>query len=198
MVNSIRCATMLITGALSFCGYELGKMKAVEEQVMFSIPNFSTISKQEGNTAANLFVDNLHTLGDDIVKQLQDVKTSPEGRLFAIYLSGELRDSRACTHLIKYIDFKAPFRDPALRIARWGTYPSQEALTKIGVHGVQLVLLAIGDEVDKTRLGLLVDVIRDIYGDQIAKVIIREAAAKAEKKENMLKALEMLEGKKGN
>jgi hypothetical protein len=92
-----------------------------------------------------------------------------------IYLLGELRDVRAVSSFIKFIDLKAPRIDPRIRKPRWGDYPAAEALTKIGTQSVRILVLRLAEEQTKLRRQLMVTVIWEVEGEKAGRATLEVA-----------------------
>jgi len=122
----------------------------------------------------NQVTESYYKVVDELMRQFYDPGLSDEDRVYVIYLLGELRAHKAISVLIKYIDLKATRNDPKTRIARWGPYPAQEALVKIGRHAVWMILDKLPDEKNELRRRLMSHVIIDVHGRDIGAILIRK------------------------
>jgi len=102
----------------------------------------------------------------NIVTMLRRGKLDVDTRVLAIYLLGELHpdDTNSVTVLIENIDLKAVKIDPPGSSARWGQYPAQEALIKIGRPTVDLILQVLPNETKELRRYLMCDALVKIEG----------------------------------
>jgi hypothetical protein len=82
----------------------------------------------------------------------------------AIYLLGELRphDEDSIEVLIENIDLKSP-PNPLLAPLRWGEYPAEEALVKIGDPTVIPILNHLPTENSELRRQLMCDVLKQVW-----------------------------------
>ncbi len=110
---------------------------------------------------------------NDLVRQLGDATVSNEGKVYAIYLLGQLRAAPAVTVLLEHLDLRANKTDPAGGIGRWGTYPAQEALVKIGTPAVNMILDKLPLEGNQVRRQLMCAVISDAVGKKVADAMLR-------------------------
>lgn len=128
-------------------------------------PNFLTLHYEEASAAVDI-VEKLNLKPSSeyisqILFQIRNHNISNEGKIFAIYLLGCLctTNSGAIQILIDNVDLKALHLDPALRIRRFGDYPAEEALLKIGQPSVYLILQDLPKETNAFRIHLLCDVL---------------------------------------
>ncbi len=96
----------------------------------------ATLGKMPFNKASST-VDAIVAQNQQLVftlaREIKQPNFPPDSKTCAIYLLGELRPTNlnAIQTLVENIDFVASPREPALRIARWGTYPAQERWSKL-------------------------------------------------------------------
>jgi hypothetical protein len=130
---------------------------------------------------------------DTIVIELRFGQVSGYNKSLAFYLLGELRpqDANAIELLIDNIDFRAPKLDPALGPARWGFYPAQQALMKIGKPVVSPILNHLPNETNELRMRLLCQVIHNIEGKESAQREIKKKLGEVQN--NLQSALKELE-----
>ncbi len=100
----------------------------------------------------------------NLVTELRSAQLSNDKRVLAIYFLGELRpsDTNSIEVLIGYIDLKASKFDPKTRFRRWGDYPAEEALIKIGKPVVDPILNHLPSETNELRRQLMCDVLRKV------------------------------------
>jgi hypothetical protein len=115
------------------------------------IPDFSTTSEKEADEATTQVVKSYDQIVVELMSQIQKEKATREGLVYCVYLLGEFRALRAVSLLVDHIDLEATRIDPKLRKGRWGVYPAEEALVKIGDHSVREVLAKLAAEENKRR-----------------------------------------------
>jgi hypothetical protein len=86
-------------------------------------------------------------------------------------------DTNAIEVLIESIDFKAVFRDYNLDVSRWGMYPAQEALIKIGRPTVNPIMAHLLVETDELRRHLMCEVLRRVDSRESVQIEIRKILA---------------------
>lgn len=98
---------------------------------------------------------------ENLVRQLHDSKLNDDNKTLAIYFLGELRptDTDSIEILINNIDFRATKIDPKTRFPRWGAYPAEEALVKIGQPVVIPILNHLPSETNQLRRQLMCEVL---------------------------------------
>jgi hypothetical protein len=115
----------------------------------------------------------------DLIRQSQNAKTN-NARVYSIYLLGEFRAKAAVPALLRAADTVAARADnykPGH--PRWGRFPAREALAKIGSPAVEPVIDALADQASPARRKLMVGVLRDILGKDVAEFIVKKAADSA-------------------
>ncbi|MCD4825694.1 MAG: hypothetical protein K8S55_13960 [Phycisphaerae bacterium] len=176
----------LITTCLFVAGVLLAgdksntKVKATE--YVFVLPSFDAVSIKDADKAANNSVDAYYKAVRYLLTQLRNSKT-PAAKTYTIYLLGTFRAKQAVWDLVKIIDFKATHVDPKTRIGRWGPYPAQEALSKIGFPSVEPIVKALGKEENQTRRKLMLMVLLDVLGKDVAQFVLQRASKTATDKE---------------
>ena len=131
---------------------------------IFAVPNFNDVPIEEGDKAAEAAIKTYNDLEANLLRQLKEAKTNHQ-KTMAIYLLGSLRSEKAIDDLVKNIDFEPDRRDPAFSIGRWGPYPAQDALVKIGsTYTLRILEIALGKEENELRRKLILMVILDSYG----------------------------------
>jgi hypothetical protein len=108
-----------------------------------------------------------------VAAQIQSGRLPDEGMLYAIVLLGQLRAANAVTTLIEHIDFMPARKDSSGGIGRWGPYPAQEALVRIGTPAVNMVLDKLPVERNDLRRQLMCAVISDAVGKDVADAMLR-------------------------
>ena len=142
----------------------------------------------------------------NLVNQIQSEKLSDDKKILAIYFLGELRptNSLSIETLINYIDLKA---DPLAHInknridvKRWGLYPAEEALIKVGEPAVNLISNHLDNEVNDLRRQLMCEVLLQVEGGEAAKDLVKrkiDGCTNSTAQTNLVKALKQLEIVKG-
>ncbi|HBI46360.1 MAG TPA: hypothetical protein DDY78_26440 [Planctomycetales bacterium] len=143
-----------------------------------SVPDFTATSEKEGDEAAAQVLKSYGKVTGELIDQMRDRNSSANAKTLAAYLLGELRASRAVWTLADNIDLKAPRIDPKFSIGRWGEFPAQEALHKIGVPAAAEVLRRLLTEQNELRRKLMVKVIRGVYGDDLGRLFVQNRLAK--------------------
>lgn len=138
-------------------------------------PDFGKLSSQEADKAVmfedtDILLHKTKTVGAEyftnLVNQIRNGKLQNDNEVLAIWLLGELqpKDTNSIEALVAIIDFKALKFDPATRFIRWGLYPAQEALIKIGTPVVNPVLQHMPGEFNELRRHLMCDVLIQVEG----------------------------------
>ncbi len=144
----------------------------------FSVPDFTAASEKEGDEAAAQVLESYEKVTGELIRQMENPKASANAKTLAAYLLGELRAYRAVTTLADNIDLKAPRIDPKDRKGRWGEFPAQEALHKIGIPAAAEVVVKLRIEQNKLRRELMVRVIRGVYGDDFGRRFVQNQLTK--------------------
>jgi hypothetical protein len=142
-----------------------------------SIPDFTAASEKDGDKAAAQALESYGKATGELIDQMKDPRSSANGKTLAAYLLGELRVSRAVWTLADNIDLKAPRIDPKDRPGRWGEYPAQEALRKIGIPAAAEIVVRLCTEKKELRRKLMVGVIRGVYGDDMGRHFVQNRLA---------------------
>jgi|WetSurMetagenome_2_1015567.scaffolds.fasta_scaffold457184_2 hypothetical protein len=100
--------------------------------VFWLLPDFRQLSPDEGSDMVNSVDLALGHIESDLLMQLSDEHTAQDTKTYLIFLLGQMRSRVAVKPLYDLIDFKATRMDPAFAPRRWGEFPAQEALVKIG------------------------------------------------------------------
>jgi HEAT repeat protein len=143
-----------------------------------SVPDFTAASEKEGDEAAAQVLESSAKVTGELIDQMKDPNSSANAKTLAAYLLGELRTPRAVSTLADNIDLKAPRIDLKTNIGRWGEYPAQEALHKIGVPAAAEILRRLLTEQDDLHRKLMVGVIRGVYGDDLGRLFIQNRLAR--------------------
>jgi hypothetical protein len=105
----------------------------------------------------------------NLVNEIRQRQLNADNKVLAIYLLGELRpsDTNSIEVLIENIDLKATRFDHLLKtrisIQRWGEYPAEEALIKIGQPVVIPILNDLPSETNQLRRKLMCDVLKKVW-----------------------------------
>jgi len=138
-------------------------------------PPLETMPYQQGSDAVSEELLEIQTIKSkricpeyiaNLVNVVRNGKLDVDKKVLAIYLLGELHpiDTNSVTVLIENIDLKAARIDPATRVRRWGQYPAQEALIKIGRPTVGLILQFLPAEAKELRRHIMCDALVQIEG----------------------------------
>jgi hypothetical protein len=178
MRNSSRAAVAGVCFLATACLLVGDEPNTKETKYILTIPRLENVQQEDVDDTVNATTEAYNAAIGNLVSQLNGVKTNDD-TTYAIYLLGALRARAAVWGLVKIIDFKAEHIDVKLRIARWGEYPAQEALSKIGSPSAPVVLEALGKEDNELRQKLMLMVLRDCYGKDVADFVLQKAAQSA-------------------
>ena len=137
---------------------------ASEAEFVTRIPDLGNLSSKTTSSEIDLAAQSYNDNIAHLLRQLREAGVSVEGKVYAIYLLGQWRATAAVSTLIDNISMNASKSDPRLSIARWGTYPAQEALSRIGTPAVNMILEKLPAEQDDLRRRLMCFVIHDVEG----------------------------------
>lgn len=168
-----------------------------DKDYVVTIPDFRARPSEQMDGVVNNAVKSYHDIGNDLAGQLGESGLDPESKTYAIYLAGQLHAVGAVSILIANIDFKATKVDPKGGIGRWGMYPAQEALSKIGSPSVNMILDLLADESQELRRKLMCFVISDVHGKDLAKMLVKgryEGERDPAKKARLDDALKVFDG----
>jgi hypothetical protein len=171
--------------------------KMVTKDFVMPMPDLKVADAPECDEAVNRVVDAYYAACGSALEQLRRQDVPVEGKVYAIYMLGELRSFHAVTELIANIDLKASKVDPRLRDARWGLYPAQEALVKIGRPATSTILDKLPSEAAPLRRKLMCDVILDVEGKDVARFLLDQEKGKQAdpaKRANLEAAMKLLDG----
>jgi hypothetical protein len=151
-------------------------------------PDFSKLSYEAASDAVNFENDSILSTHEkkicpeyitNLANEIQQGNISDEKRVLGIWLLGSLRpnDTNSVEVLIKYIDLRASRFDPKTRIRRWGDYPAEEALIKIGEPTVNPLLSYLPNEINGLRRHLMCEVLRRVEGKENAQGQIKQRLA---------------------
>ena len=167
---------ILVAAVLSIGAYGTGTIPASSSP---TAPDFSALDDQAASKAADAIVADRRALEQSLTAQLDSEKTSAKRKVLLIYVLGQLRSDWATASLIKIVDFKAPFTDPAIDVGRWGEYPVVDALTAIGKPAVFRIVEALPNENDPLRVRLMLTVIHQVEGAKPGAAWLERGLAKA-------------------
>jgi hypothetical protein len=161
MKNHINLTLLLIT----MLGGLVNKVNG-DSNCVTNPPDFKKLDYEKANQAVER--DQLRQLCSEyvtnLVNQLRGGQLSNDNKVLAIYLLGWLRptDSTSIQYLIDTVDFKASKLDSKTGLRRWGEYPAQEALMKIGKPTVAPILHYLPQETNELRRQLMCFVIKKV------------------------------------
>jgi hypothetical protein len=175
-------------------------------------PDFSKLSYAESDSAVRAAGENISSgrkfsseYLTNLVYQFQQGKLSNRKKVLCAWLIGELHpnDINSIECLISNIDLEATnFDDVRLGLIRWGNYPAQEALCKVGKPAIDPIFEHLRTETDNRRRNLMCQVLEMTEGgknigenSEIAKSQIMDkiaAETNATKKANLETALNEL------
>ncbi|MCK4983618.1 MAG: HEAT repeat domain-containing protein [Victivallaceae bacterium] len=131
---------------------------------------------------------------DSLIRQLRREKNLKK-KIRICFLLGQYRASEATSDLLNIITLKnkdVPEEDT--RFPLWGRYPAFEALGKIGMPSARLILAKLETESNTEAMRFEVILIRELYGKEIARIVLEKAIAKQKNKrkaENIAKAISL-------
>ena len=143
--------------------------------------NLGNIPYIDASDRVNIIVNQNRKVIATLVDGMRLNDYSPDSKVCIIYLLGELRpnEMNAIQVLVDNIDFVAQQSDPGPKTRRWGMYPAQEALSKIGMPAVKVILdTALPEESNQHRLNLMSAVLQDVLGKEIAIIIVDQRMEK--------------------
>lgn len=192
---------LIIVSLIGVCCLAGGLILAAEDgdvkntEYPLALPPFDAVPTNDADKAANDALKAYNNAIKNLRIQLQESKTNA-GKTYSIYLLGGLRAKGAAGDLVKIIDFKAEHVDLKSRIGRWGLYPAQGALSKIGSPSVEPIVKTLGKEVNETRRKLMLMVLIDVLDKDVAQFVLQKASKAATEAEKPLyeKATTMLAG----
>jgi len=136
-------------------------------------PDFIHLSYEEANAAVKSEDDSINAMKaikispeyiTNLIYQLQYGHLNNDNKTLAIYFLGTLRptDADSIEFLIEDIDFRASRTDPLLAPLRWGQFPAQDALRKIGLPTVDPILNHLPKEDNELRRQLMCNVLKQV------------------------------------
>jgi hypothetical protein len=182
-------------GAAAVLATSLIRGQVMSEQYVMQVPDFRAGDLSSVDSGADKLLRSYRSLTDDLVKQLRDANLPTERKVYVIYLLGQLRAVSAVAALIDRIDLKAP-KVESDAIGRWGLYPSQEALVRIGTPAVNAVIDKLPTEGNELRRQLMCAVISDSLGNRVADAMVRfryEEERDPSRRANLEAAVRLLE-----
>lgn len=165
-------------------------------EYVIKIPDFRGQASDNMNQTVDEVVKSYHQITVDIIGQLRQANLSNEGMVYCIYLLGQWRAAEAVTILIEKIDLKAAKVDPKGAKGRWGMYPAQDALAKIGQPAVNVILDKLPTERDELRRKLMCNVISNVEGKDFGIILLKlrqDQESDPMKKSYLALALKILE-----
>jgi len=161
--------------------------------------NLGKMSYKEASDSVNNIIDQNRKLVATLVGEIRQNDFPADSKLCAIYLLGELRprDIGAVDALMENIDFVAPQYDMRIHTGRWGKYPAEEALGKIGMPAAHAALIFyLPKEENQLKRQLMCGVLYDALGKDIAITTLKQWITKEsdpQKSANLELALNELE-----
>jgi hypothetical protein len=120
--------------------------------------------------------DRRHETITQLIRDLRHAQSTNE-QIRLCYALGELRADSALTELTKRLRLEDKNYTGRVRSRpRWGRYPAQEALVKIGVGATPKMIGKLKLSGDEQERELAVGVLKSVYGPKIAKAVIADAA----------------------
>jgi hypothetical protein len=176
------------------------------DQIVFP-PNFGEMSYGDADKAVGELIRSVLVMRpksaspefvSGLVNQLRQGKLTDEKKVLVVYLLGAVRpkDTDSVEVLIENIDLKAPRMDMAYDIPRWGPYPAQDALIRIGVPAINPILGHLPGEGNELRRSLMCGVLKSVERKETAvgqlkqQLILEANTAKRANLESSLKELE--------
>ena len=170
-------------------------------------PNFNSLSYEQANLAVKNEEDLIlaarvktisHEYITNLAGQVRLGTMNSSNKVLAIYLLGVLRpsDTNSVEVLIECVDFKAVVFDSKSAIMRWGEYPAQEALIKIGRPSIAPIFAHLHSETNQLRRLLLCGVVRNLEGWGTGMRLLRQLAVQesdAERRNNLEMSVKELE-----
>jgi hypothetical protein len=137
---------------------------SVDSNCVTNPPDFSKMSYQVASQTVNNELQK--RICPEYIKNLvEEIRYGNLGnnKVPAIYLLGELRphDENSIDVLIENIDLKSP-PNPLLAPLRWGEYPAEEALVKIGKPAINPILNHLPAETNELRRYLMCEVVKQV------------------------------------
>jgi hypothetical protein len=134
----------------------------------------------------------------NLVSQIRHGNLSNDNKTLAIYLLGTFhpKDTNSIEALVECIDFRASRFDPKTRISRWGEYPAEEALTRIGGPVINPILAHLPTETKQLRRHLMCEVLKRVADEKACQAHLSHvlaAESDATKKANLEAALAELQ-----
>jgi len=163
---------------VAFCTVSAQTNKAPDySSAVAIVSNLGKMPYIDASDAVNEIAGLNRELVARLVEEIRQSDFPPDSKLCAIYLLGQLRpkDINATQVLVDNIDFVAQQQDRRLNIARWGMYPAEEALGKIGMPAVEVILdIYLPKESNQLRLNLMCAVLQDVLGKEIGVTIVKQ------------------------
>lgn len=168
---------------------------ASDTEFVTKIPDLGAPASKIMSSEIDLAAQSYNDVVAYLLRQLRQAGVSADGKVYAVYLLGQWRAAAAVSTLIENISMTAPQSDPRLGIARWGTYPAQEALSRIGSPAVNMIVEKLPTEQGQLRRKLMCSVIYDVEGKTTGQLILQSKIADegpGTRKINLQEALNIL------
>jgi hypothetical protein len=169
MFNLIVPKAVLVT--LCVCFQVLGATKGDKPL----LDKNNSVDKEWQNEAIRLSNERLKLINELIIRLRQERET--ELKVVTCYLLGEYRATEAVNDLLEVITLQSSIEqdNEVNRLPLWGKYPAHEALIKIGIPAIPLILAKLETESNLLAMRLEVHVVHMVYGKELAKVVLGQA-----------------------
>lgn len=174
-----------------------GEKEEMSEKIIVEIPKFNEVTSEQAKDFTNNTVAAYDKIISELLSQLRETKLNNESKVNIIYILGSYRAIKAAGILVDLIDLRAEKVDPKVGgIGRWGPYPAQEALTRIGRKAEYAIFPKLAVEKNELRRKLMCFTILEIDGKEKGRSLIEKEIAKEsdnERKANLQAALKYFE-----
>lgn len=164
-----------------------------DEKMKEILANLPNASEQDGERIASGLSNDRAQVQSQLILQLLSPK-SKQHQIVVVYLLGLYRMEGAARHLAKFITLEAEEKLHQ-RLPLWSRYPAVDALVKIGMPSIPVVMERIETSDDKLVIELGAKVIKGVLGQEIAEGVVKQAIIKlpdADKKKKLEEALGFL------
>jgi hypothetical protein len=160
--------------------------------------NFSDInkfSKDRFDEESRNYSENYCNICNSMIRNINNDNVSDEVKVYSCYILRIYRYEGAASDLCRIIDLKAKNIDKHKKIARWGEYPAQEALTSIGKNAIGYSIAALSNESNQTRRDLFCRTLVQVEGKKFARELIKDEIEKETNSEKIGKLEDALRSK---
>lgn len=173
---AIALSTVLFFGILLFV--EGGEMGSSEIGLLGKITNLSQLHREARFALIGEAVKERQDTEKSLISYLSSPESPFEIKVLSAYLIGEYRMSAAAKHLADNITLEWDGSIKVKREVPWGRYPVVDALAKVGKPALPEVLRLIQENSDMRVRELAAQVVRDIEGPDLGRIVIEKAIAK--------------------